>query len=96
MDAGCSHWRPAGENDIPIPGVLFLSKFGAIVNLKSNPANNVHIYRYLLSIMLVSTLDLLQVRRMNMQCMMKMERKWRPATRRKDQVTDECYLYVVM
>ena len=20
VDAGCSHWRPAGENDIPIPG----------------------------------------------------------------------------
>ena len=24
VDAGCSHWRPTGENDIPIPGVIFL------------------------------------------------------------------------
>ena len=23
VDAGCSHWRPAGENDIPIPGAFF-------------------------------------------------------------------------
>ena len=22
VDAGCSHWRPEGENDIPIPGKL--------------------------------------------------------------------------
>ena len=48
VDAGCPHWRPAGENDIPIPGVLFLSKFGAIVNLKSNPANNVHIQIFII------------------------------------------------
>ena len=22
VDAGCSHWRPSGENNIPIPGKL--------------------------------------------------------------------------
>ena len=27
VDAGCSHWRPAGETDIPIPGALFLFCF---------------------------------------------------------------------
>ena len=35
VDAGCSHWRPAGENDIPIPGKhnIILSMFTGIFRL---------------------------------------------------------------
>ena len=53
-------------------------------------------YRYVSPILLLSVLDLLQGRRMNSHCMMKMEIKWRPAApRRKLQVNYEQNFYVV-
>ena len=33
VDAGCSHWRPAGENDIPIPGNDFIHVYFVEVHL---------------------------------------------------------------
>ena len=34
VDAGCSHWRPEGENDIPIPGKDIIHVLQNIQTLK--------------------------------------------------------------